>query len=415
MRFAFLVCKAFLNNSFSTMGALEELSKAEQKAFDELKARIANDLNEEMKKDTNLFIRFLRARDFNVDLAEAMLRNHLTWRKTFQVDSILTSYVPDEVPVKYIPIARMGFDKDGCPVIYFAFGNMDGKGILKCVTKNSCVKSVVKLFEEDLVAMKNQSIKLGKPIEHWSYILNFEDYNFSKATHKGTIEALISLFVIYESNYPERLKGAYIINASIYFNMIFQIIKPLLSGTTLKKVRIYGKDGWQEDVSKLMHPQDLPAFLGGKKTDPDGNKMCNTIVKHGAIVPSEYYQTKNTISLKHQPDVKKLNVSRMSKTHLPFIVSEKGSFIEWEFETESRDIEFGVFYAESDKNNAEIVEVVPKQRIETHLNSEVGVFQCDKAGIYTLTFDNSYSWIFQKEIYYRAAVIHPKAKTMTQN
>ncbi|GBN23426.1 hypothetical protein AVEN_47379-1, partial [Araneus ventricosus] len=36
-------------------------------------------------------------------------------------------------------------------------------------------------------------------------------------------------------------------------------------------------DGWREELLKWIDADVLPAFLGGNKTDPDGNPECNTI------------------------------------------------------------------------------------------------------------------------------------------
>lgn len=329
------------------------------------------------------------------------------WRKVNQIDTILRDFVPADVVIKFLPLTRIGFDKEGAPIRYFAFGDMDAKGILKSVKKTDCIRAVIQCFEEDVVAMKEQSEKLGKPIEQWTYIFNFENYTLSKATHKLTLETLISLFMAYEANYPERLKAAYIINASLYFTLVFSVIKPLLSGATVKKITIFGKDGWREELQKSIDPEVLPAFLGGNRTDPDGNPLCNASVKHGTLVPEEYYRTKTTNRLSTQPGVQKLTVARMSKVNLNLDVAEPGSLIEWEFETVGKDIGFGLLYKNSICDNLE-KELVPNQRVDTQLISEAGVFQCERPGTYILVFDNTYSWIHQKEIYFKAAVVNPK-------
>ncbi|GIY75919.1 SEC14-like protein 2 [Caerostris extrusa] len=211
----------------------------------------------------------------------------------------------------------------------------------------------------------------------------------------------------YEANYPERLKTAYIINASVYFSLIFSIIKPLLSGNTIKKISIHGKEGWKENLVEVIDADVLPGFLGGNRTDPDGNANCVQSVKHGQNIPKEYYMTKSVNRLKDQPTAKRLIVSRKSKTPIELEVDESGSTIEYEFETDSKDIGFGLFYKETANNKCECVELIPKQRIDTHLSSETGLFLCDKAGIYMLMFDNTYSWIHQKEIYYKVQVSPP--------
>lgn len=36
--------------------------------------------------------------------------------------------------------------------------------------------------------------------------------------------------------------------------------------------------GWKEELLKIVDADQLPAFLGGNKTDPDGDPLCKTIV-----------------------------------------------------------------------------------------------------------------------------------------
>ncbi|GBN38869.1 SEC14-like protein 2 [Araneus ventricosus] len=393
------------------MHRIEDLSLEEREACIELKRRVSSEItNEKLKNDVNLYLRFLRARDFKLDIAEAMLRNHIAWRVANQIERIHTAYEPEEVVIKYLPLQRIGFDKEGSPIRFFDFGKADIKGILKCCKTNAVVKSVVWMFEEDVVEMRKQSEKLGKNIQQWVYILDFDNYSFAKATHKQTAEVLIQLFLTYEANYPERLKAAYVVNSSVYFTIIFSIIKPLLSGNTLQKIKIYGRDGYKEDLLKAIDADVLPAFLGGTRTDPDGNPKCPSTIKLAVAVPKKCYKTKNMHRLKEQPEARKLIVSRKSKMPIELSVVEAGSVIEWEFETESKDIGFALSYKESANNKSEGVELIPKQRIDTNFQTETGMFQCEKPGVYILMFDNSYSWIYQKEIYVKIGVVRPKER-----
>jgi len=44
-----------------------------------------------------MILRFLRARDFNIEKAREMLSQSLNWRKKYQVDKILSEYETLEV------------------------------------------------------------------------------------------------------------------------------------------------------------------------------------------------------------------------------------------------------------------------------------------------------------------------------
>nr|XP_042901789.1 SEC14-like protein 2 [Parasteatoda tepidariorum] len=317
-----------------------------------------------------------------------------------------------QVTEEYLPLSRIGFDKEGHPVRFFHFGPADSKGILKSAKKNDVIKTIISWFEDDVRVMKEQSKKLGKPVQRWTYIIDFQSYTFAQATHKPSLEFLLNVFQIYEANYPERLKAAIIINTSIYFNLLYSVIKPLLSGATVQKVFIYGKDGWKNDLLKSIDDDVLPVYLGGTRTDPDGDPMCSKSIKLAKPVPEELYLIKSKTSISSQPDAKKLVVSRLSKVQLQVYVDQPESVIEWEFETETRDIGFGLIYKNDRSEAAKPEELVPKQRVDAHLVSEAGMFKCHKSGIYVLVFDNSYSWIHRKEIYCKVSVISPIGKVI---
>lgn len=383
--------------------SFDELSFEEQTAVSQLKQAMIGCMNEDLYEDLSVFVRFVRARDLNINAAVAMLKHHIEWRKIIQIDAI-SNYTPKEVLQNYVTFNTFGLDKGGSPILYFNVGGLDPRGILKSARKIDVTKCVVKKLEANVALMRRQSFKLGQLIDKWTMILNFENLSFANATHKQTLEVIGSLITMYEAHYPERLKVAYFINSSIYFTMAFAVVKHFLSGPTFRKIKFFGKEGWKEELLKIIDPEVLPTFLGGSRTDPDGNPLCHSIITHGGIIPEKYFINKKENSLANIPGVEKLTVTRMSKTQLTLEVKEPGSRIEWEFETKSRDIGFSLMFKKS-KGDSPLEELIPKQRIETGISSETGVFKCDKLGYYVIEFDNTYSWIHQKEIYYKVSVV----------
>lgn len=384
--------------------SFEDLSLDQQTAVTQLKQRMIGYMEQDLFEDLSVFVRFLRARDLNVNAAEAMLRNHIEWRKKMQIDTILTDYTPKEVVKNYLIFDTMGIDKEGSPILYFNVGALDSRGLLKSVRKIDVVKTIVQKLERNVVMMAKESFKRGKYIDKWTMVLNFENLPFSVATHKETLEVIGQLITMYEAHYPERLKVAYFINSSIFFTIAFEVVKRFLSEATYKKINFFGKEGFTEALLKVIDPEVLPAFLGGNRTDPDGNPMCNTYLTQGGQVPEKYYTNKKESTLANVPGVKKLTVTRLSKNQIKLDITESGSHIEWEFETKSGDIGFSLLYKRDNYDNR-IEELIPKTRVDTNMSSETGIFKCNKLGIYIIEFDNTYSWIYQKEIYYKVSVV----------
>jgi hypothetical protein len=66
--------------------------------------------------DTTL-VRFLRAREFNVEKARCLLAESLNWRKKHGVDRVLSEYVTPRVVADYFPGAWHHHDKGIPPLL----------------------------------------------------------------------------------------------------------------------------------------------------------------------------------------------------------------------------------------------------------------------------------------------------------
>jgi len=58
-----------------------------------------------------MLLRFLRAREFNIEKAREMLSQSLSWRKEYQLDKIMSEYETPEVIQNYFPGAWHHHDK----------------------------------------------------------------------------------------------------------------------------------------------------------------------------------------------------------------------------------------------------------------------------------------------------------------
>ncbi|CAL1269125.1 unnamed protein product [Larinioides sclopetarius] len=378
---------------------LTDLSPEEQAVLEELKMRTIDCVTPKMLEDNYLFFRFAKAREFNIPEAETMLRKHVCWRKEFGIDTILIDYKPPEVLVKYVGTCLMCFDKEGSTVRYVDCGQTDIKGLLNCATNQDNLKYYLYRIEQDLEALR----KRNKKKQRFLPIFDFENLPYAIVTNMKVLRHCLYVLKAYVDNYPELLKCAFVINAPFYFLWGFNVLKQVLPDTVLEKVQIYGTDGWREQLLEQIDADVLPAFLGGNKRDPDGNPQCKTFVKRGEQIPKSYYM-KNQ-KKKMEGNFKKMTILPFRKEVISFDIKETNSNLEWEYEIKSGDIDFSLHFT---GETTDPVELIPKQRISTYDESEKGFFKCDKVGTYTIVLDNSYSWIYSKEVYYKAAIKPPR-------
>ncbi|CAL1279009.1 unnamed protein product [Larinioides sclopetarius] len=385
---------------------MNNITNEEKEVIEELRKRTVNDATPKMLEDETVFYRFAKARDFNLVEAEAMLRKHISWRKQFQIDNILTDYKPPEVLLEYIASSFICFDKEGNIVRIQDWGRLDAKGLCNVITKTEMIKFCVYLIEKDKAAVLRRGGNFRKPIFYAIY--DFEDFTYAKAVHLTSVQYLIYGLKTFFDNYPELVKFITVINAPLCFAWFYNAVKSIFPSTVAQKMRIYGTEGWKQALLKDIDADDLPAYLGGNKTDPDGSPLCETFIQRGKPLPKRYYKQNGGKRLILGPDAETCRVMPFSKKEITLEVKEENSFLEWEFEITQGDINFSLRFMGEISDNFEAMELIPEQRIDTCLEAEKGCFKCEKQGNYTIIFDNSYSWFHSKEVHYRAIIRNPK-------
>ena len=57
---------------------------------------------------------------------------------------------------------------------------------------------------------------------------------------------------------------------------MFNVVKPLLNPNTFAKIQIFdkNKEKWLSALTEEIDADQLPAFLGGTMTDPNGDPFC---------------------------------------------------------------------------------------------------------------------------------------------
>ncbi len=173
---------------------LGELTPMQESTLVQLKGRVSELLKGKVPHDP-VFLRFLRARDFNVDKAREMLSQSLIWRKKHGVDKILSEYEKSPVLKEYFPGGWLHEDKDGRPLFVLRLGQMDVKGIVKSVGEEGLTKLVLHICEEGLRLTEEAAHRLNKPVSTWSLLLDLEGLNMRHLWRPGKRTNLFLILV----------------------------------------------------------------------------------------------------------------------------------------------------------------------------------------------------------------------------
>jgi len=270
------------------------------------------------------------------------------------------------------------------------YGHLDMKGIMYSTRKVDLEKTKLLQCERTLDMWKDKSKEMGKRVDGLTVIFDMENVG-TKSLWRPGIQMYLHLVKVLEDNYPEMMKRLFVVNAPRIFPLLWKICRPMISEDMKNKIHVLGGN-FREVLLQHIDEDQLPVFLGGIQTDPDGNPRCSSKICQGGEVPTEYYLGQNL-------DTDSMETTVVHKGHkfvLDFVVDQPGSILRWEFMTEDYDIGFGVYR----KDNGSDVSVVEMSRVSCHMTPEDGTVVCEEPGTYVAVFDNSFSWTKSKRLRY---------------
>ena len=171
-------------------------------------------------------------------------------------------------------------------------------------------------------------------------------------------------------------------------------MKPLLSQRTFGKIQIYdtNESKWKPVLAKAVPPNQLPALLGGPKL----TKWDESLGLSELDLDDEN---------NGQAGKSSVNVPAGKSLSIEIKVLLEGSALSWKFKTEENDISYSVNFGNK--------VLVQNQRVDCHSRPVEGSIICASAGVYVLSFDNTFSRFRSKLVKYKVTVESPKTDSRT--
>ncbi|ODM99123.1 SEC14-like protein 4 [Orchesella cincta] len=228
----------------------------EQAIFDKFRTKMA-----ELEQDDYILIRFLRARNHDLDKAEEMLRKSVEWRRAKNISEFLQWKPSSPKFEDHSPFVCTGLDKEGSAVIYAPFGRWDTRHKLEQGLREDCYNYTYYMLENIMYHIRNS--KNGK----MTFIADQAGLSYWNVAHVETGQVFFAAFKTFEQNYPEILKVAYVINAPWLFQAVFKFLRPVFTGNTLSKINIFNGDKgkYVAEMRKLIPEESMPSECIGMK------------------------------------------------------------------------------------------------------------------------------------------------------
>lgn len=197
------------------------------------------------------FMRYLEARNWNVDKAKKMLEDSLKWRSTYKPEEIRWGEVAVEGETG--KLFRASFhDRHGRSVLILR------PGLQNTASIDNQMRHLVYLIE-------NAILNLPEGQEQMSWLIDFTGWSLSNSV---PVKAARETIHILQSHYPERLAIAFLYNPPRIFEAFWKVVKYFLDPKTFQKVKfVYPKNKESVDLmSSYFDEENLPTDFGGKAT-----------------------------------------------------------------------------------------------------------------------------------------------------
>nr|CAB3461791.1 unnamed protein product [Digitaria exilis] len=205
-----------------------------------------------------VLLKFLRARDFRVRDAHAMLLRCAAWRAEFGADAVLDEdlgFKDLEGVVAYMH----GWDREGHPVCYNAYGVFKDRDMYDRVFGDGerlarFLRWRVQVMERGVRALTLRPGGVNAIIQ----VTDLKD--MPKRELRSASNQILSLF---QDNYPEMVARKVFINVPWYFSVLFSMISPFLTERTKSKFVIAREGNVAETLYKFIRPELVPVQYGG--------------------------------------------------------------------------------------------------------------------------------------------------------
>ena len=204
-------------------------------------------------------LRFLRARNWDVEKTCLMLKNHYAWRVEKNIAELYKKPMEGVQHIKrFYPHGYHGVDKIGRSVYIEKLGAIDMPMLL---TESSPEQIIAYFSRESEISLRQRlpaaSLAKGSVVDRSLSILDLNGLSFRFATHTTARKVVKQIIAVSGDNYPELMGEIVIINAPRVFSLAWSAVKPMLDEKTVAKIKIYSHCA-KDYLAELIGEENVP-------------------------------------------------------------------------------------------------------------------------------------------------------------
>ncbi|PSS31766.1 Patellin-3 like [Actinidia chinensis var. chinensis] len=316
-----------------------------------------------------ILLKFLRARDFKVKEAFAMLKNTVRWRKEFGIESLLEEDLGTELDKS---VFMHGFDKEGHPVCYNAYGEFQNKELYQNTFSDEEKRQ--KFLRWRIQFLEKSIVKLDFSPDGICTFVQINDLKNSPGLFKRELRlATDQALQLLQDNYPEFVAKQVFINVPWWYLAFYRMISPFFTQRTKSKFVFAGPSKSAETLFKYISPEQVPAQYGGLSREGEREFTTADPVKEETIKPA-------------------------SKHTVEFPISEACSFV-WEVRVVGWDVSYGAEFVPGAEGGYTVIIQKSRKILPADETVICGSYKTTQPGKVVLTFDNQTSK--KKKLLYR--------------
>jgi len=258
---AILLVAVSLRGSFSANLAVSMLDDNKKDVINEFRSLVENDLPHDYMKEANYLLRFLSAKDFQLQEAVDYLKQNLAFREEQKIDSILDEDFSDLE--KRFPYDVNTVTKDGRPVLYYNFGRF----AINQAAGPAEVQRFLRYSTSRMLEHADRQVrairKSNDDDSQFDIIINMEGY--TRATHGclSCIQLYREMLQTSESQYSGAVRNVFIINAPSVFEHVFPMISSaFLEQRSRQTINVLGgRESYEPVLVQHVAKEQLPKEL----------------------------------------------------------------------------------------------------------------------------------------------------------